>query len=89
MIGRKYKGKYPDLKIGELWYEHEGFVTDNPKRAFSNLLYHGLKLSNRIIIDKPDLAERYMRRSIQSRINSGEGIAEIWLWDKDGNHTTL
>ena len=89
LIGTKYEGKCPDLKIDGLWYEHEGFVTDNPKRAFRNMLSHGLKQSNRIIMDKPDLTERHMKRCIQNRINNGEDIVEIWLRDNDGNITLL
>lgn len=89
LIGTKYEGKCPDLRIDGLWYEHEGFVTDNPKRAFRNMLSHGLKQSNRIIMDKPDLTERHMKRCIQNRINNGEDIVEIWLRDNDGNITLL
>lgn len=89
LIGTKYEGKCPDLKIDGLWYEHEGFVTDNPKRAFRNMLSHGLKQSNRIIMDKPDLTERHMKRCIQNRINNGEDIVEIWLRDNYGNITLL
>lgn len=89
LIGTKYEGKCPDLKIDGLWYEHEGFVTDNPKRAFRNMLSHGMKQSNRIIMDKPDLTERHMKRCIQNRINNGEDIVEIWLRDNDGNITLL
>lgn len=89
LIGTKYEGKCPDLKIDGLWYEHEGFVTDNPKRAFRNMLSHGLKQSNRIIMDKPDLTDRHMKRCIQNRINNGEDIVEIWLRDNDGNITLL
>ena len=85
LIGTKYEGKCPDLRIDGLWYEHEGFITDNPKRAFRNMLSHGLKQSNRIIMDKPDLTERHMKRCIQNRINNGEDIVEIWLRDNDGN----
>lgn len=59
-----YYGKCPDLKIGEHWYEHEGFVTNNPKRAFSNMINDGRKQSDRIIIDRPELTERFMIRSI-------------------------
>ena len=89
LIGTKYEGKCPDLKIDGLWYEHEGFITDNPKRAFRNMLSHGLKQSNRIIMDKPDLTDRHMKRCIQNRINNGEDIVEIWLRDNDGNITLL
>ncbi|MBR4155094.1 MAG: hypothetical protein IKU01_00100 [Bacteroidales bacterium] len=79
LIGTKYEGKCPDLRIDGLWYEHEGFVTDNPKRAFSNMLSHGLKQSNRIIIDKPNLTDAYMKRIIKQRIKEGQDIEEIWI----------
>ncbi len=85
LIGTKFEGKCPDLRIGGKWYEHEGFISDNPKRAFANMINHGLKQSNRIIIDRPDLTERYMSRSIFNRINNGEDIQEIWLRDTDGS----
>ena len=74
-----YYGKCPDLKIGKFWYEHEGFNTTNPKRAFSNMINHGMKQAERIIIDKPDLTDAYMKRIIQQRIKDGHNIAEVWL----------
>lgn len=89
LIGTKYEGKCPDLRINGLWYEHEGFITDNPKRAFSNMMSHGLKQSSRIIIDRPDLAERYMRRSIIGRITRGEIIDEVWIREPNGELTML
>ena len=76
LIGTKYQGKCPDLKINGLWYEHEGFVTTNPKRAFSNMLAHGLKQSSRIIIDKPNLTDSYMKRIIYQRLRDGQMIDE-------------
>lgn len=83
--GTPYYGKCPDLKVGNSWYEHEGFVTDNPKRAFSNMINHGLKQSDRIIIDRPELTERFMLRSIGNRIKQGVSITEVWLRDNDGS----
>lgn len=77
--GTRYYGKCPDLKIGELWYEHEGFTTDNPKRAFRNMLNDGLKQSDRLIIDRPDLTDAYMKRVIWQRLKDGHLIAEVWL----------
>ena len=77
--GTPYDGKCPDLKIDGFWYEHEGFVTDNPKRAFSNMVNHGLKQSDRIIIDKPDLTDAYMKRVISQRLKDGHHISEVWL----------
>lgn len=77
--GTHYDGKCPDLKINGLWYEHEGFTSDNPKRAFNNMMNHGLKQSSHIIIDRPNLTERFMLRSIINRIENGAYIDEVWL----------
>lgn len=83
--GTRYEGKCPDLKIGDHWYEHEGFVTTNPKRAFSNMMNDGLKQSDRLIIDRPELTERYMYHSIWRRVNKeGQQITEAWLRNPDG-----
>ncbi len=53
--GTKYYGKCPDLNIDGLWYEHEGFVSQNPKNAFRNMMHDGLLQSDRLIIDRPQL----------------------------------
>ena len=77
--GTRYDGKCPDLKIDNYWYEHEGFSSNNPKNAFRNMLNHGLKQSNRIIIDRPNLTDAYMKHVINQRIKDGQHIAELWL----------
>lgn len=82
LIGTKYEGKCPDLNIDGKWYEHEGFTSENPKRALKNMLNHGLKQSNRLIIDRPELTDRYILRNIQARIKEGQDIIELWLIDK-------
>lgn len=87
--GTRYDGKCPDLKIGEFWYEHEGFSSDNPKNAFRNMMSHGLKQSDRIIIDRPDLTDRYMYRSILGRVERGENIQEVWIREADGSLSLL
>ena len=89
LVGTKYEGKCPDLRINGIWYEHEGFTSDKPKRAFSNMMNHGLKQSDYLIIDRPNLTERYMIRSILGRVKSGEAIAEVWLRDSDGKMKLL
>lgn len=85
--GTIYYGKCPDIKIGEHWYEHEGFSSENAKNAFRNMLNHGLKQSDRLIIDRPNLTEAYMKRTVQQRVKDGQVITEIWL--KDGDKLSL
>lgn len=87
--GTQYEGKCPDLKIGDHWYEHEGFITTNPKRAFSNMMNDGLKQSDRLIIDRPELTERFMLRSILNRVRQGAQIEEVWLRNLDGSLSLL
>lgn len=69
--GAKYEGKCPDLRINDKWYEHEGYRTSSYKRAFGNMLNHGLKQSSRIIIEEVPLTEALMKRSIINRIYQG------------------
>ena len=83
LMGTDYEGKCPDILVGNKWYEHEGFITDNAKRAFSNMMNHGLKQSSRIVIDKPNLTDAYMKRVIWQRIKDGQSIEEVWI--KDGS----
>ena len=44
----------------------------------------GLEQCNRLILDRPNLTERFMRRGVFNRINNGEDIQEIWLRNPDG-----
>lgn len=83
--GTKFYGKCPDIKIDGKYYEHEGFETENAKNAFKNMLNHGLKQSNNIIIDEPELTENYMKRNINTRvIKDKQDIKEVWVLRKNG-----
>jgi len=83
-MGTKYEGKCPDLLIDGKWYEHEGFISDNPKRALKNMLNDGLKQSNRLIIDQPQLTDRYILHNIWKRINiDKQDIEEVWIKNGD------
>ena len=42
---------------------------------------HGLKQSSRIIINKPNLTDSYMKRIIRQRINEGQTIDEVWIME--------
>lgn len=87
--GTRYEGKCPDLNVDGLWYEHEGFITDNPKRAFKNMLNDGLKQSDRLVIDQPELTERYMRRVIEARVRDGQHIEEVLMLTEERKLVTI
>ena len=77
--GTPYYGKCPDLYIDGVWYEHEGFTTINPKKALRNMLHAGGKQCERLIIDKPDLTDSYIKRIIGNKVALGDKIKEVWL----------
>lgn len=87
LVGTKYEGKCPDLCVNGVWYEYEGFISSNPKNAFRNMLNDGLKQSDRLIIDKPNLTDAYMKRVIRQRVKGSQAIDEIWI--KDGSDIRL
>ncbi|MBR1527586.1 MAG: hypothetical protein IJ640_13195 [Prevotella sp.] len=87
LVGTKYEGKCPDLRINGIWYEHEGFISTNPKTAFRNMMNHGLKQSDHLIIDNPGLTDAYMKRIIRQRIKDGQAIEEVGI--KDGSELKL
>ena len=45
------------------------------------MMTHGLKQSSRIIINKPNLTDAYMKRIIRQRINEGQTIDEVWIME--------
>ena len=89
LMGTKFEGKCPDLNADGDWYEHEGFTTVNPRNAFRNMLTDGLRQSNRIVVDQPELSEAYMKRVVHHRLMQGQDIEEIWLRRHDGSLKAL
>lgn len=79
LIGTKYEGKCPDIQIDGKFYEHEGFSTNEPKKALKNMLNRGLKQSDRVIIDDCGVSDRYLFNNIQARIKQGQNIKEVWI----------
>lgn len=77
--GTPYYGKCPDLSVDGVWYEHEGFTGLKKKRSFRNMCNHGLKQSDRIIIEHCGLSDGYMLRSIGGQRKAGINISEVWI----------
>lgn len=81
--GTAYERKCPDLIINGIPYEYEGYSGAWTKRKVSNMLSHGLKQSDRVIIDNnKGCSDRYIRKAIMARLNINTPISEIWLYEK-------
>lgn len=88
LTGTEYEGKCPDLRIDGIYYEHEGFNTKNPKKAFKNMLNGGQKQASHLVIEDCGLDESYMVRNIKTRVFvEQQKIEEVWL--KTGKNLKL
>ena len=81
--GTPYYGKCPDLIVDGVWYEHEGFTNVNPKTNFSNMCNRGFRQSDRIIIEKCNLTDGYMLRSLVGQMKTGVRVSELWVHEGD------
>lgn len=88
LINTKYEGKCPDLRLNGVYYEHENFITSDPKKALKNMLNGGLKQSSHLIIEDCGISESYIVRNIKTRIFvEKQDIEEVWL--KQGKELKL
>lgn len=85
LIGTKYEGKCPDLKIDGKFYEHEGYTSANPRNAFRNMLKNGLAQSSRLVIEQVNLTDAFMKRLIKNRVYQyQQDIDEVWVMGSSG-----
>lgn len=86
LMNSAYYRKCPDLKIGEKYYEYEGFIGSWSKRKLSRMLSHGAIQSPYLIIkNTKGCSDRYILRSIGDRLNDRNYhhvIKEVWLYEK-------
>jgi len=92
LINTKYERKCPDFMAGSKFYEFEGFdinKNSNPIRTFKNMISRGIIQSNHIIIDDCGISRRWAYRHLQTRIDNGVDIEEVWIFEKNKELTRL
>jgi hypothetical protein len=62
-----------------VFYEYEGHISKNEKKAFRNMMNRGLAQSSRIIIEDCGVANSFMLRSISGKQKIGIEIDELWV----------
>lgn len=80
LMGTRYYRKCPDLIVDGNFVEYESYQTDQPKKAFRNMLHNGLAQSDRIIIRHCSLSERYMFQQVYGQIMSGVSVSSVWIY---------
>jgi hypothetical protein len=81
--GTKYERKCPDMLIDGNYYEYVGYVKPWNIKKVSRMFSHGLKQSDRLIINNTKgCSDRYLRRQIADRLNIHMPIKEIWTYEK-------
>ncbi|MDD3687552.1 MAG: phage minor head protein [Bacteroidales bacterium] len=84
LIGTKFYPKCPDFKVGNVFFEHEGFTSDKADNAFFNMMRRGSKQARNIVIDDCGMPDWWMRQKIYRRVNNeGHDYGEIYV-NKNG-----
>ena len=81
LIGTRYYRKCPDLLVDGEFVEYESYTTNQPKKAFRNMMHSGLEQSDKIIIRHCSLSDGYMLRTIRGYIQNGCSISSILVFD--------
>ena len=79
LFGTKYEGKCPDLLIDGVFFEHEGHISKNEKKAFRNMMNRGLAQSSRIILEECRVTNSFILRSVSGKQKIGIDIDELWV----------
>ena len=83
LIGTKYEKKCPDLSIDGYFYEYENFNSPFRKSKIGRMIGQGTKQASRIIINNnKGCSDRYIKRNIYDRLNIGQIIDEVWLYER-------
>lgn len=81
LIGTRYYRKCPDLIVDGEYVEYESYRTDQPKKAFRNMLHNGLSQSERIIIRKCNVTDGYILHQVQGYIQNNIPVSEVWIFN--------
>ena len=81
VIGTRYYRKCPDLLVDGDFVEYESYKTNQPKKAFRNMLHNGLEQSDSLIIRSCNLSITYMTRQIQGYAKKGMPVSQVWIYD--------
>lgn len=81
LIGTRYYRKCPDLLVDGEFVEYESYTTNQPKKAFRNMMHNGLEQSDNLIIRSCSLSINYMARQIQGYVQEGLAVSNVWLFD--------
>lgn len=74
-----YWGKCPDFRVGDKFYEFEGYSSEG---KYSRMLKNGIKQSENLILSKTSETEKHLKKLIKFRINNGQKISEVWIYEK-------
>ncbi len=79
LIETRYFGKCPDFKVGNKYYELEGFSKQSkPNNRLKNMLNRGINQSQNLIILEDRISTiNHIKRMIFNRINEGQLIEEV------------
>ena len=81
LIATRYYRKCPDLLVDGDFVEYESYNTNQPKKAFRNMMHNGLQQSDSLIIRSCNLTVNYMARQIQGYMQNGLAVSKVWIFN--------
>ena len=87
-----YNEKKPDLRVNGLMVEHEGFTTLNPKKALKNMLSHGSKQADRLVIEDCGHNDWYYKKRVvdfNTDKTNKHKIKQLWILRENGSATLI
>lgn len=84
LLGSKYEGKCPDFKVGDYFYELEGFEGEANADKFGKMLARGLKQSSRLVLKDDGSTTNHIKKLIYFAKSRGQLIDEVWVFKNNG-----
>lgn len=85
LMGTKYEKKCPDFKVGNYFYEYEGFETKNTSKAINNMLSRGLKQSDKLVIQDDGSTINHIKKLINFHSDNNNYVSEVFVFRIDGS----
>ena len=84
LIGTVFEGKCPDFKVGNHFYELEGFTGAANADKLGKMLSRGLKQSPRLVLKDDGSTINHLKKLVNFAKSQGKTIDEVWLFKESG-----
>jgi SPP1 gp7 family putative phage head morphogenesis protein len=84
LIGTVFEGKCPDFKVGNHFYELEGFTGTANADKLGKMLSRGIKQSSKLVLKDDGSTINHLKKLVNFAKSQGKTIDEVWLFKENG-----